>query len=362
MVDRVIVVHCDRGAVADGIRDYSQMLTEALGRRPVEVELRIQRAGLRGLRGWLRTVRALRRSGPTTAIVLQYNPFCFARWGFAPWLPIWILALRLSRHRPRIAVMVHEPYVPMESWRWVLMGAWQHLQLAAVRIGADSVFASIDPWVRRLEAEPPMSPVRHLPVGSNFPDARSARVEERRRLGAGDETLVVTSFGGNHPGWLAEYVVDAINAIADSGRPMIFLSIGAGAPDLPGLDPSVPVQSPGYLEPAEVAEKLAASDIFLAPLLDGVSTRRGTLMAALQHALPVVGTHGHLTDPSLRESASAMQLTEVGSSARFAGSAVRLAEEPEARAAIGSAGRMLYESTFDWPVIAEKLLAGISDN
>jgi glycosyltransferase involved in cell wall biosynthesis len=155
--------------------------------------------------------------------------------------------------------------------------------------------------------------------------------------------------------------VEASNAIAATGRPLVLLSLGAEAPALSGLDPGITVESPGFLADREVARRLAAADLFLAPLIDGVSTRRGSVMAALQHAVPVVGTNGPLTDPVLRESREAVSLSAVGESADFARSAVRLAGDAAARESSGAAARRLYERNFDWPVIAGRLISALPD-
>ena len=63
-------------------------------------------------------------------------------------------------------------------------------------------------------------------------------------------------------------------------------------------------------EPAdEVSRRLSAADLNLSAFIDGVSTRRGSLMAALQHGVASVGTRGYLTDQML--------LNEDGSMARL---------------------------------------------
>ena len=67
--------------------------------------------------------------GHADAVLVQYNPFSYGRWGFAPWLVALTWALRLRRREPRIALMVHEPYVPMITWRSTVMGLWQRAQL-----------------------------------------------------------------------------------------------------------------------------------------------------------------------------------------------------------------------------------------
>jgi glycosyltransferase involved in cell wall biosynthesis len=363
MVERVILVHSDRGRPVDGIRDYSRMLAGEISAHGVDAELRVQPAvgGRSGVAAVARSWREIGRCDERTAVVLQYSPFCFARWGFAPWLATSLLSIRARRRRPGLALMVHEPYVPIDSPQSAAMGGWQRLQLTALRLASDVVFTSIESWAERFRMRWPRRDVRHLPVGSNLPDARGRREEERRRMGVGEETLVVAAMGRDHPSWLGGHVVEAANAIAAAGRPTLLLALGAEAPPLAGLDRSVAVQAPGFLEAEGVAANLAAADLFLAPLVDGVSTRRGTLMAALQHGLPVVATDGPLTDAVLSDAEDALRLVPVGDRAGFAEAAVSLAEDPGGRAATADAGRLLYERNFAWPVVAGDLLAALAD-
>lgn len=358
MAGRVILLHGDRGAEVDGIRDHTRRLAAALARSGARVTPALLDTRGRGARRWGRAWRRLRRLGPGDAVVVQYSPFCWGRRGFAPGLLACVLALRAGRRRPTIALLVHEPHVPMSSWRWAVMGAWQRAQLAALRSAADVVFVSIEPWARHLAGRRPARPVHHLPVGSNFPDARGARARGRRALGAAEGTLVLACLGRDHPGWLGAYVVEAANAIAPLG-PLLVLNLGAEAPALPGLATGIEVVTPGYLEAEEFAARLAAADVFLLPTADGASTRRGSLMAALQHGLPVLGTAGELTDGVLRGTGAGPVLTAVPDRDEFARAAVRLAGDRDGRVAAGEAGRRLYEREFDWSVTARRLLEAL---
>jgi glycosyltransferase involved in cell wall biosynthesis len=341
---RRIALVCNKspGAV-DGIRDYTIQLADALGRFDgVSGAVLGRDAFDAALTGY-------------DAVVVQYNPFMYGRWGFAPWLPAALWRARRERGAPEIALMVHEPYVPMLDWRWTLMGLWQRSQLLALHACADVTFASIDAWVAMLGRLRPRKPAHHLPVGSNLPDMRARRAEVRANLGATNETVVVSAFGTAHPARQIDYVVEGANAVAGSGIPTIVQNLGAGAPDLQGLERSVRVSQPGYQSPAALAERLAATDIFLAPFVDGVSTRRTTVMAALQHGLPIVGTDGDLTDRLFRSSSRALQLVPVARRDLFADTALRLALRREERETLGQAARELYADYFDWPVIAMRL-------
>jgi glycosyltransferase involved in cell wall biosynthesis len=361
MISRIVVAYSSRGRDVDGIRDHSRRIAEQLadGRTGMQVECLNLREGSSFSADTAAALKTLGSLDGGSAVFLQYNPFSFARWGFAPWLPVGLAALRARRSRPFIALMVHEPYVPMNSAKWIALGLWQRLQLAALRACADVTFTSISAWEAVLRKSLPRGPVRHLPVGSNFPDRRRARESFRNDLGVGDEELVVSALGRDHPSWLAGYVVAAANAIAAAGRHVVLLTLGATAPALSGLDPAVRLERPGKLDPDQLAGRLAASDLFLAPLIDGVSTRRGSVMAGLQHALPLVGTDGPLTDPVFAQAGEALSLTRVGDEKAFAAAARRLALEPAARERMGAAARRFYEAQFDWPVVAHKLLEAL---
>jgi glycosyltransferase involved in cell wall biosynthesis len=97
--------------------------------------------------------------------------------------------------------------------------------------------------------------------------------------------------------------------------------------------------------------------VFVAPFVDGVSTRRTTVMAALQHGIATVATEGPLTDGVLRRSTSAIRLVPTLRRDLFVEATLRLALQGEDRDAVGRAGRQLYEERFDWSVIASQLIA-----
>jgi hypothetical protein len=157
----------------NAIRDHSFRLARALEASGVAAHVWLRRADgswslpteTKGGEPW-RSQSLLPDPCEYDALIVQYNPFMYGRWGFAPWLPLELVRLRSSRRRARIALMVHEPYVPMANWKWILMGGWQRAQLEAVRLSADIVFASIEAWTRMLHARRPFRQAVHLPAGS----------------------------------------------------------------------------------------------------------------------------------------------------------------------------------------------------
>jgi len=252
--------------------------------------------------------------------------------------------------------MVHEPFLVDGRLRDRVRGAVQRAQLLALCRLADTVLVSIQPWAVLLARWQPDRRVLHMPVGSNLPDGRGHRETTRSRLGLGPSDVVLAAFDSNHPGRSSELLSAASAQAAAAGATMLLL-LGAEARASEAHE--LRVVRPGPLAAIQLSSYLAAADIFLAPFEDGVSTRRTTLVAALQHALPVVGTLGHLTDPCLLGDGLGLMLTPVEDCASFAAATAHLVEHQRRRIAIGRQARDFFEAAFAWPVLAERLLRGL---
>jgi glycosyltransferase involved in cell wall biosynthesis len=350
---RIAVLAADSRREADGIRDYTAQLVRSLQTSArAEAALFLRRSE----GGWRPAGDADWEIAAADAAVLQYNPFWYGRRGFAPGLVRDVARLRRAPASPRVALMVHETYVNMKNLRWTLMGSWQRVQLAALRQLTDLQLCSTESWMRHLTRLPGRAPVHHLPVPSNFPDRRSEAETARAELAPPSGGVVLTCFGLRHPGRLVGHVHAAAGAVAAAGSPATVLNLGPGESAVEEIAPGVSVRSPGYLPEDSIARLLAATDLFLAPYADGVSTRRTTVMSALQHAIPVLGTDGPLTDRVLRESGGALRLVPVTQRDRFAEEAARLAGAVGERRELGDAGRSLYARRFDWPVLVDRLV------
>lgn len=365
---RLAIIFRARLDSIDGIRDYSiQLMSTLAQQRDVSVSLYLIDPGSGSARGsWVHVEdsangtayhreRLCHAAADAQGVILQYNPFAYGPWGCAPWLPLAVLGLRRRRPRPMLALMIHEPYIHAGNWRYTIMRLWQRPQLWALRRLADATFCSIEAWSESLARERPRRPITHLPVGSNLPDERRQRDFARAQLGIADDEIALVAFGTDHPSRWISYLGGAVTEVARGARRVHLLNLGAGVPavDVPA---KVCVHTPGRLADRDLARWLSAGDIFMAPFLDGVSTRRTTLMAALQHGLPVVGTEGHLTDRLLREPGIGLELVPAGRQDLFARCVGSLARDRERRIALGMEARALYESQFDWPVITSRML------
>jgi glycosyltransferase involved in cell wall biosynthesis len=90
------------------------------------------------------------------------------------------------------------------------------------------------------------------------------------------------------------------------------------------------------------------------PYVDGASTRRTTLMAALAHGVPVVTTLGRLSEPFWSGS-PAVSAVAVGDTEGLIHAAVTLAGDPARRQQQAASAREAYEARFALPHVIRAL-------
>ena len=110
----------------------------------------------------------------------------------------------------------------------------------------------------------------------------------------------------------------------------------------------------GGLPPEDLSRHLGACDLMIQPYIDGVSTRRGSVMAALAHGLPVVTNTGHNTEPLWSEDEGVALAADHAEA--LTAEAESLLADPDARAALGTAAADLYQRRFAAERTIEALL------
>lgn len=352
----------------DGIGDYTACLSRALaGEHQVrvltaqedtlEIEgVRVERAfSLDRRRGITEVVEAVAADPPEWCL-LQFNQFSYGRWGLNPYVPLTLRRLRKRLPEVRLAIMFHEDFVPVTSWKNVLMTTWQRAQFFALGRMADVVFFSIEPWVRRYRPWFPGAAVHHLPVGSNIPHVGISKAAARGRLGIDSSTFVAGVFGTLHASRLEHFIEAGVRAASGVQDDLAVLYVGPDGAALQETLGDLRVIDAGRLPAEDVSVHLAAMDVHLAPFVDGVSTRRGSFMAGIQHGVTTVGTRGPLTDELLTaEEGRAVLLSPVGDKMAYAEAVRRVAADEALRQSVGAEGQRLYRELFSWEVIAERL-------
>jgi glycosyltransferase involved in cell wall biosynthesis len=290
-------------------------------------------------------------------LVVQYNPFSFGPRGFNPWLP---LTLSHLRKRLRLSIMFHETYVPCEELAQFGMRLWQIPQFYFLSRMADPAYSSCSRWLPVIHRATGREPIP-LPVGSNVARSGLSRDEARKRLGIAGDARVLGVFGSAHPSRLLAWICDAANRIAARSPGTVLVYIGADGKALrPGLGPEVRFLDRGLLPSDAVGDSLMAADCLLAPFVDGLSTRRGSVVAAFQHGLPVISTSSAWTDALLvgqEERLIFLSPVEEGADA-FASLAFQKSERVTLPDPRQSELINFFDEHFGWPSIARRLVSG----
>jgi len=203
-----------------------------------------------------------------------------------------------------------------------------------------------------------------IPIGANIPTMSGGmqRVSQAA-LGLPQEGPILVHFGLIYPGKGMETLFAALSELLRV-RPHLKLVIVGDTrvenrgylADLKALAERLEVASAvmwlGHRSGEEVSDILNAADIFVVPYDDGVSIRRGSLMAGLAHGCPVVSTSSALPSAYLRDGDN-VALVPPRDAAALAARIASLLAFPDEAAALGKAALSLVER-FSWTTIARQ--------
>ncbi|HZO21671.1 MAG TPA: glycosyltransferase [Steroidobacteraceae bacterium] len=373
-----------------GIADYTSRLASALEHSGCSVQVVTQdetggqtRDGPYAVRSWsvggIRAVSgAIRRFG-ADVVHIQYQTAAFQMNPTINFLP---LLLRLNGVRAPVVTTFHDFRAP-----FLFRGAGAVRPLANhLLVGFSSAVLFTDP-ADLLRAHP-RRPAAWIPIGPNLwpsPGHRTPIDQARAWLGLPLGVGVVCYFGFLNHSKGVDTLIESIRLLADSGRNIRLLligdALGSSDPsnretlgrvnaDIERLGLQDHVMRSGPLLPREVSTWLAASDCAALPFVDGASLRRGSLLACLAHAIPVVSTFPEpmprLADRWLvapfcnqeeyRLSGAELALVRPGDSHSLAGTIGQLLDSPPEAHAMGLRGRALAER-LGWPRIADATMS-----
>jgi glycosyltransferase involved in cell wall biosynthesis len=293
-------------------------------------------------------------------VLLQYNPFSYGRRGLNLSLPRAFPAMRRRSPTTRLALFVHEESVPADTLKQAVMATWQRWQFARLAQAANVIFASSEIVTRTNQRRFPGKPIIHMPVGSNMPRVNIGRSEARARLGIEDGAGVLGMFGSAYSR-LVQPMRHALDAAAAAGLNPMLLYIGSDNAEIRQAIGGHRLIADGPLPADEVSRRLSAVDVYLGGFDDGVSTRRGSWLAALQHGLACVGTVAYNTDEVFRAAArdGSIVLTDPADPHAFDKPVVELLSDRHRREMVAKAALELSAREFAWEHLAAKLLASL---
>jgi glycosyltransferase involved in cell wall biosynthesis len=361
--------------ILDGIGDYTSKLAEELAHQheitvitdsqfePTPIP-NVQIAGIfdrNKPRSCRRIIEYVEESRPDW-VLLQYCCFGYGKWGMNLVLPEVLHEIKRKCKTTQIAVMVHESFVQIENVKLAVMTTWQRWQLWRIGQAADIMLYSTVAFRSDLINWFPKQRNRVLPVGSNIPFVTISRDEARSQLNIAKSTIVLGLFGNARQPEVVELMVRSAETVAKSGTDTLLLYIGKDAASVKSHIGDLKLLDLGPLGAEAVSRALTAVDIYLCAYNDGVSTRRGSFMAGLQHGCAIVGNLGRHTDDNLKEAdGRAFLLAEVGDPSQYIDHVVQLARNTEARHLLSSNARTMYESNYTWAMIADRLIAELTE-
>ena len=303
-------------------------------------------------------------------VVVAYTPLGYAprTGGIAPALTLWSIRLR-KRLRCAAVLLAHEASLPgADLWRnrelkLAALAAVQVAQFSVLAASFDSVLFS-NAGTQRVWAQwlaLLASRFHTIRICSNIPYHFSA--DARAELAATGYTPprhTILFFGTGHQSVLFDYVEAAFLALLKIEPSAGLVIVGMSSEKLRQLRPSLAdlgarVQALGYVAAPQVSLWLQIAQLVLAPLVEGVSARKGTVAAALQHGKAVVTTRGvHTLDDVAWEEICLLAPLDREA---FAATAAAAFADPERSALVGRAARAEYEAHASATVTALAILS-----
>ena len=335
MTREILVLSARPAGVFDGVGDFASALAESLTRAGA--------AATAIARDELGTWAALPPAAGR-AVIVNYVPQSFLSIDFAPLLR-WLTRARASGSP--VVIVVHEFLPPRDTLKRRAAAVPLGWMLHALLARATAAVVTHDVARRELAALGFRPEAVVIPVGSAIAVTPGGR----------HDTASLVMFG--QP---ASFDPALVRALADGGASLgarvVWLTRSAveaaGWCARHGIDRAA-IDVREACDAAQVSGLMGQARGALAPIVDGVSTRRTSVAAALAHGLPVAGTDGACTVDAFRHS-PALLLSRPGDGAAFVAHARRLARIAPESAMMSAAAGEAHDAIFAWPRLATRYL------
>ncbi len=363
-----------------GVGDYTAMLCDFLFQLPVSIHVLTSRQARPDLRlsghsqlevhprvekwnydAWRTIHRAIKEMQPDV-VNIQWPTAVYGR---SPAINLLPLFLRTHHARTPVVTTLHE----LRYFK----------ALTRLRILPALVFSRrlivVDPMdleVIQTLYPPAVSRCRHIPIASNLPVVPRdfGREERRRQLGFTGEDFVVGFFGFANPPKGLETLFAALHKLKAKTPRIKFLLLSQFSDQnayqrkllrelkTSGLD-AITV-NPEYAEPRLAAEILASADCAALPFVDGVSVKRGSMLACLAQGLPMITTRPKRGEGQNFQDGANMLLVPPKDALALAKAIGRLMEDPDLRGRL-ALGAWDLARRFSWEDIARRQLEVFTD-
>jgi glycosyltransferase involved in cell wall biosynthesis len=301
-------------------------------------------------------------------LVVQWVPHAYGHRSVNVRFCAWVQSR--GRRGDRVDLMVHEAFHAFGegSWRQDAAAAVHRVMVTLLLNVTTRAWVAIPAWADRLRRYAWGREVTFcwLPVPSNVPVDRNASAVSSRRAGLAGFGTVVGHFGTYNRDSRRD--LTAILPLVLDADPTVGVLLVGRDSDVFRAEFlaahgqfNARVQATGALENMQVSHALQACDVLVQPYPDGASTRRSTLMAALEHGVPVVTTVGRLSDRTWATT-DAVVAVRPDDVAGFASAVGQLLRDADRRRCLADRARRLYAERFDITHTVAALLADRCDS
>lgn len=336
MKGEILVLSVKPAGVFDGLGDYASALAASLARAgsPAIAIARDE------LGTWAAMPPAAGRP-----VILNYVPQPFLAVDFVPLLR-WLTRARASGSP--VVIAVHEFLPPRDTLKRRLAAMPFGWMLRALLARASASVVTHDVARRELASLGFRPEAVIIPAGSNIAVTPGARHDKGELVMFGQaasfDPALVRALADGDGGPIGARIVWLTRSAAEAGDWCARHGINRAAIDVREA-----------CDADQISRAMGQARGALAPIVDGVSTRRSSVAAALAHGLPVAGTDGACTVDAFRRS-SAFLLSPPGDGASFLAHARRLAHEGPESAMMSAAAIRANDEIFGWPRIAARYL------
>ena len=270
--------------------------------------------------GWgsLRTIIRLLRQEQPEVLHIQYQTAAYGQHPAINYLPRLLRLLMgsdLSR-RPLLVTTFHDL---LEPYLFPKAGRVRESVTRVIAKECDVIITTNQDDESSLRGWGLGAKVMRVPIGSNIIPQLPAGFDRdawRVRWSIGPETTLLGYFGFLNVSKGVETLLQALSLLIEHGLNVHLLMVGGrlGSSDPTNVDYAQRVDSliaelglndrihwTGFISQTEVSASLTSTDLCVLPYRDGISFRRGSLMACLAHGRPIISTRPTTWVPELRE-------------------------------------------------------------